>query len=176
MQKVSGWPNFFITSSKSNSWISNQFHYRNQTLPAGRFSRLFHKWFTTKSKSNCGMYIFHWYLLSYLWFATEKASQTQISSSWTQISSSSSRHSISLAPNPTCRSFWLRLHCNICKTRLLHNLYMRNWNRNFKLQFHPLKSFGSRSSHPKLVGLRPHSPAFDFFNNFHFLIENSHKL
>jgi len=72
MQKCSGRPNVFITSSKSHSSLSNKFYFRNQKLQAERFSRLFHKWFTPRTKCKRGRYIFHWYLLSYLWFATEK--------------------------------------------------------------------------------------------------------
>jgi len=49
MQKYSGRPNVFITSSKSHSSLSNKFYFRNQKLQTERFSRLFHKWFTSRT-------------------------------------------------------------------------------------------------------------------------------
>jgi len=76
MQKVSGRPNIFITSSKRHSSLSNKFYYRNKTLQADRFSRFVHKWFASRTKRNRGISIFHWYLLSCSWFTTEETSQS----------------------------------------------------------------------------------------------------
>jgi len=83
---------------------------------------------------------------------------------WTQISGSGS--------SSRYLTFCLRMqHLDVfgscssiifVKLACFTKLYLWNCNRNFKLQLHPLKSFGSRSSHPRLVGLRFHSPAFDF--------------
>jgi len=70
--------------------------------------------------------------------------------------------------------FWLQLQNNLVRkirknivrkinmirkirkniTQLLHKLYLRNRNPNFKLRLNHLKVFASDSSHPKLLRLR----------------------
>ena len=55
-----------------------------------------------------------------------------------------------------CKTIW-----SICTTRFPHKLRLWNRNPNFRLWLHHLKAFGSGSSHPKLLGLRLHSPGFD---------------
>ena len=80
-------------------------------------------------------------------------------------SGSSSGHLNFLVAAPTSTIFdsrsgtiWSKKHCIICTKRLPKKLCLFNGNPNFRLLH--LKLFGSGSSHPKLFGLRPHSPGY----------------
>jgi len=78
-------------------------------------------------------------------------------------------------PAPTSRNFWLLLQNDLVHWQLktLYSFYnslapqifLVNKNPNLRHWLHHLEIFGSGSSHPKLFGLRLHSPAFDPSHN-----------
>jgi len=91
---------------------------------------------------------------------SETISYNQGCGNGTQNSGSSSRHLNFLAPVPEhFGPLKSKNHYIICTTLLHHKPCL--WNRypNFRIQLQHLKIFGSGSSHPKLLGLRLHSPA-----------------
>jgi len=66
-----------------------------------------------------------------------------------------------LAPAPEpFGSLKAESHCIIGTTSLLHKLCLLNRNSNFRLRLHHPKIFGS--DHPKLLGLRLHSPGYKY--------------
>ena len=57
---------------------------------------------------------------------------------------------------------WTKNNCIICAIGLLHKLCLLKGSSNLRLRLHHLKFFFSGSGHAKLLGLRLHSPGWNY--------------